>query len=94
MFVLSRSGSFKLPVLWFSNVHALNLVVYHIKIITVLKKMNQFAKYGIFLVTLQYSLVNKGKSYGAIQCMLCLFEIHKLAVCFPLAFVARSLQGH
>ena len=24
----------------------------------------------------------------------CLFEIHKIAVCFSLAFVARSLQGH
>ena len=24
----------------------------------------------------------------------CVFEIHKFAVCFPLAFVARSLQGH
>ena len=24
----------------------------------------------------------------------CLFEIHKIAVCFPLAFIARSLQGH
>ena len=24
----------------------------------------------------------------------CLFEIHKIAVCFPIAFIARSLQGH
>ena len=24
----------------------------------------------------------------------CLFEIHKIAACFPLHFVAKSLQGH
>ena len=24
----------------------------------------------------------------------CLFEIHKIAACLPLAFVAKSLQGH
>ena len=24
----------------------------------------------------------------------CLFEIHKIAACFPLAFVAKSIQGH
>ena len=27
-------------------------------------------------------------------CIDCLFEIHKIAVCVSLAFVARSLQGH
>ena len=27
-------------------------------------------------------------------CIDCLFEIHKIAVCFSLAVVARSLQGH
>ena len=24
----------------------------------------------------------------------CLFEIHKIAACFPLAFVAQSFKGH
>ena len=55
---------------------------------------NQKLTIGLDSYSRQFIYLDLIWIYSFSFCIDCLFEIHKIAVCFSLAFVARSLQGH